>query len=206
MSLPTLSENQHRASIYRLLSACFYQPEDYFLEEDLFTQLAGALKGANSPLQAIAEKMDQVFRDSGQEKLLYDYSHLFLGPFEIPAKPYGSVYLDGEKVVMGESTMNARACYAEIEFAIAEDFREMPDHITVELEFLYLLCFKQNEALAAQDKVALRRYTNAEQVFLKNHLGRWVAEFCKRVTENAATDFYRLLAELTEKFVLQQKG
>jgi TorA maturation chaperone TorD len=206
MSAQTLSENQHRTTIYRLLSACFYQPEVSFIEEDLFGQLATAFKGAGTDLADMAEKLDSSFRQAGLDKLLSDYSRLFLGPFEILAKPYGSVYLDGERVVMGDSTMAAVACYREAAFEVAEDFREMPDHIAVQLEFLYLLCFNQNEALASADQAAQQRWLEIEQIFLANHLGRWVGDFCQRIREHAETEHYRLLAELTETFILQQKG
>ena len=200
-----LSGNQQKATVYRLLSACFYQPEDRFVAEDLFGQLVNALNSSEPELEDLAKSMKVAFCQPGTEKLLGDYSRLFLGPFEIPAKPYGSVYLDGEKVVMGDSTMKVKACYRDAGFDVAEDFREMPDHIAVELEFLYLLSFRQNEALALDDSETVKRWQEFEQNFLQNHLGLWVEDFCRRICDHAETDFYRLLAELTDKFVRQQK-
>lgn len=206
MPEPNLSENQARATIYRLLSACFYQPEDCFITDDLFGQLTTALNSVDSTLEELAKNMEAAFCQLKQEQLLGDYSRLFLGPFEILAKPYGSVYLDGEKVVMGDSTMNAKACYREADFDVADNFREMPDHIAVELEFLYLLCFKQNEALAADNRLDLMRWQEIETVFLRNHLGRWAGDFCGKVRKHAETDFYRLLAKLTDKYLSRQLG
>ena len=40
---------------------------------------------------------------------------------------------------MGDSTMAVLALYREGGFHVAEAFTEMPDHVAVELEFLYLL-------------------------------------------------------------------
>ncbi len=100
-----------RADVYRLLSACYYQPEDAFLEEDVFSQLKTALAKASPSGVIDAAALDDCFKSSGVEVLLLDYSRLFLGPFEILAKPYGSVYLDGEKIVMGDSTMQALELY-----------------------------------------------------------------------------------------------
>lgn len=199
-----LSANQQRAHVYRLLSACYYQPEAQFVEEDVFGQLHRALACLDAELAAVALDLDQAFCSADLDALLLDYTRLFLGPFEIKAKPYGSIYLEGDSVVMGDSTINALACYREAEFEVDENFHEVPDHVAVELEFLYLLCFKQNEAAVNCDQSELIRWREFEQVFLKNHLQRWIGEFCTRIKNGAEGDFYRLLAQETETFVLQQ--
>lgn len=206
MATNQTTANQARASAYRLLSACFYQPETAFLEEDVFGQLRDALAILDDDLGAKADQLDQAFRRADLDELLLDYSRLFLGPFNILATPYGSVYLDGEKVVMGDSTLNALACYRKGAFDLAEDFREVPDHVAVELEFLYLLTFRENEALAQSDSAAAGVAALQRAGFLKNHLGRWVAPFCERIRQGSGTDFYRLLADLTENFLLREKA
>jgi TorA maturation chaperone TorD len=38
-----LKRDLAKADVYRLLSACFYQPEEAFLEENIFTQLKNAM-------------------------------------------------------------------------------------------------------------------------------------------------------------------
>ncbi len=187
-----------RADVYRLLSACYYQPEEAFLEEEVFAQLKTALAKAHLRGVIEAAGLDDGFRASGVEALLLDYSRLFLGPFEILAKPYGSVYLDGEKIVMGDSTMQALEVYREGGFDVAEDFLEMPDHIAVELEFLYLLSFRIGKASDDEEKA---RLILLKQKFLEEHLGRWVGTLSEAIRKGAQTDFYKQLADLTEQFV-----
>lgn len=187
-----------RTDVYRLLSACYYQPEDAFLEEDVFSQLKTALAKASPSGVIDAAALDDCFKSSGVEVLLLDYSRLFLGPFEILAKPYGSVYLDGEKIVMGDSTMQALELYREGGFDVAEDFLEMPDHIAVELEFLYLLSFRIGKASDDEEKACL---ILLKQKFLEEHLGRWVGTLSEAIRKGAQTDFYKRLADLTEQFV-----
>jgi len=204
MSDSTASMMETRATVYRLLSACYYEPENCFLEEGVYTQLRDALNVLNCDLALVAEKMGANFTNVGAEALLQDFSQLFMGPFEIPAKPYGSVYIDGENIVMGDSTMAVKACYVEAGFEIAENFRELPDHIAVELEFLYLLSYRQAEAISLDDSDALVRYENIEKAFLKNHIGRWLADFCTKIRQHAQTDYYRHLADLTEQLVLSR--
>ena len=187
-----------RADVYRLLSACYYQPEDAFLEEDVFSQLKTALAKASPSGVMDAAALDDCFKASGVEVLMLDYSRLFFGPFEILAKPYGSVYLDGEKIVMGDSTMQALELYREGGFDVAEDFLEMPDHIAVELEFLYLLSFRIGKASDDEEKA---RLIVLKQKFLEEHLGRWVGTLSEAIRKGAQTDFYKRLADLTEQFV-----
>ena len=187
-----------RADVYRLLSACYYQPEEAFLEEEVFSQLKTSLAKASPSGVMEAASLDDSFRASGVETLMLDYSRLFLGPFVILAKPYGSVYLDGEKVVMGDSTMQALELYREGGFDVAEDFREMPDHIAVELEFLYLLSFHIGQESDDEERT---RLVALKHRFLENHLGRWVGTLSAAIRNGAETDFYKLLANLTEAFV-----
>ena len=198
-----LQERNHlrhlaRADVYRLLSACYYQPEDAFLEEEVFAQLKTALAKACPSGVMEAAGLGDCFRTSGVEALILDYSQLFLGPFDILAKPYGSVYLDGEKIVMGDSTMQALELYREGGFDVADDFLEMPDHISVELEFLYLLSFRIGQESDDEER---SRLVALKHRFLEKHLARWVGKFSAAIRNGSETDFYRLLADLTESFV-----
>jgi len=196
--LPKRSHLRHlaRADVYRLLSACFYQPEEAFLEEEIFGQLKTAMAVANPRWVPEAAALEDAYRSAGQENLILDYSRLFLGPFDILAKPYGSVYLDGEKIVMGDSTLQAMAMYNDGGFEVAEDFKEMPDHVAVELEFLYLLSFRIGQAEeegARAPLIALKRR------FLAGHLGEWFSLLATAICQGAETDFYKQLADLTEQ-------
>ena len=169
-----------------------------FLEEEVFDQLKAALAKACPSGVMEAAGLDDCFRTSGVDALILDYSQLFLGPFDILAKPYGSVYLDGEKIVMGDSTMQALELYREGGFDVAEDFLEMPDHIAVELEFLYLLSFRIGKDSDDEERT---RLIALKQKFLEEHLGRWVGTLSEAVEKGAQTDFYKRLADLTGQFV-----
>ena len=157
-----------KADVYRLLSACYYEPEEAFLEENVFGQLEQALTALDSKHVIDAKSMGEYFRQSSVEELRIDYTRLFLGPFGIRSKPYGSVYLDGKNTVMGESTMALLSLYQDGGFHVAESFSEMPDHVAVELEFLYLL----NTRLA-EDGAEVKerdRLSTLERRLLEEHL------------------------------------
>jgi len=189
-----------KADASRMLSACYYEPEEAFLEEDIFGQLEGALSILAPEHASDAQALGAFFRETDYEDLRIDYTRLFLGPFGIRAKPYGSVYLNGGNVVMGDSTMAVVALYREGGFHVAEAFTEMPDHVAVELEFLYLLNARLGEDHV--DTVERDRLVGLGRSLLDDHLGRWIVPFTEAVRKGASTDFYRKLADLTRRCVL----
>ena len=188
-----------KANAYRLLSACYYEPDPSFLEEDVFVQLESALTTLSGQRTGEATSLGSYFRDAGQDALMLDYTRLFLGPFDILAKPYGSVYLENDNTVMGETTMEAIALYDEGGFQVDEAFREVPDHMAVELEFLYLLNFSISEST---EKSKLMHLSSLKKAFLTAHLGQWVVPFGKAMRDGAHTKFYKYLADVTQRTVL----
>jgi DMSO reductase family type II enzyme chaperone len=76
-------------------------------------------------------------------------------------------------------------------FGLAREERaELPDHITVELEFMHFLCWLEHAALARGENVSgLRR---AERDFLGRHLRRLATGLAERCVQ--APERYALLA------------
>jgi TorA maturation chaperone TorD len=89
-------------------------------------------------------------------------------------------------------------------FEIDPDFRELPDHVAVELEFLYLLTFNSNRAQAAGKTDQLAAIDQLRRRFLDEHLGAWIGPFAAAIKQGAETAFYRELAELTERFLMME--
>lgn len=193
-----------RENLSRLLAACYYQPGPEFVEEQVFDSIFDAAKRIHPELADCAMGLGQDFAAEGHDGLLLDYTRLFLGPNLIIAKPYGSVWLEGASTVMGDSTMEALELYREGGFDVSADFREVPDHVAVELEFLYLLIYRENEALRNADAEALRAKAALRKRFLTKHLGRWMSPFTAAVIAGAQSNFYRRLARLSDGFVAME--
>ena len=193
-----------RENLSRLLAACYYQPGPEFAEEKVFDSMLDAAKRIHPELGDCAMGLSQDFAAEGYDGLLLDYTRLFLGPNHIIAKPYGSVWLEDASTVMGESTMEALEFYREGGFDISADFREVPDHVAVELEFLYLLIYRENEALRNADAGALRAKAALRKRFLTKHLGRWIGPFTAAVIAGAQSNFYRRLATLSDGFITME--
>jgi len=195
-----------REDLCRYLAACYYQPGPEFAEEKVFDSMLAAATRIHPDLVAYASRLGKEFAAEGAANLLLDYTRLFLGPNHIIAKPYGSVWLEQQETLMGESTVAVQALYREGGFEIDEGFRELPDHIAAELEFLYLLIFRENEAHQQGKPEEMAATVALRKRFLDEHLGRWVAPFTAAVRDGAQCAYYRQLAELTNRFVNMEAG
>lgn len=190
-----------REDLCRLLAACYYQPEAEFGTEGMFSTLHHAASQLDPGLAEAATRLSSAFKSTPIDELLLDYTRLFLGPTEILAQPYGSVWLEGQKQLLGETTLAVVELYREGGFDIDSEFREVPDHVAAELEFLYLLIFRQNEAIRAADAARLASVTDLERRFLAEHLGEWAGPFAQAIRAGAQSAFYGALADLTAAFV-----
>lgn len=190
-----------REDLCRLTAACYYEPDPAFEEAGLFDSLLAAARLVDDELVQRVQAMADSFRTTPANTLLLDYTRLFLGPMDILAKPYGSVWLTADKTLMGETSMAVLAMYEEGGLELDEEFRELPDHIAAELEFLYLLIFRESEAQRLGDKEEQNTVATLKQRFLQQHLGQWVRPFTAAMRANAQTPFYRNLSALTERLV-----
>jgi TorA maturation chaperone TorD len=192
----------------RFLAACYYEPTEAFVEEGLFASMAVAAERCNPDLASLAGELGSAFAEEDLQALLVDYTRLFLGPVEPLAQPYASFWLSGEKTVMQDSTMAVLALYAEGGFEIDESFSDLPDHVAVQLEFLYLIEFKLRQARAAgaEGATELQRLQALRRHFLDEHLASWLGRFAHAVQAGAACRFYRQVGLLTEAFIGLQRN
>jgi TorA maturation chaperone TorD len=190
-----------RADLCRLLAACYYQPGPEYAEEKVFDSMLKAAIRISPDLAACALLLGEEFSKAGQDRLLIDYTRLFLGPIQMLAKPYGSSWLEDEKTLMQGTSVAVEELYEEGGFEMDAEFRELPDHIAVELEFLYVLIFRELQAHQQCDTERLADTIGLRARFIDQHLGRWVGSFTAAVMKGAETSFYRELARLTECFI-----
>jgi TorA maturation chaperone TorD len=191
-----------RADFCRLLAACYYQPDPAFAEERMFEAMATAGASLGPTFEADARALGEAFAREGPQALLVDYTRLFIGPADKLASPYASTWLGRDG---GSPVLPVLDLYEAGGFAIADHFRDLPDHVAAELEFLYLVVFRQAEATLAGDLDALAKWEALERRLLREHLGAWLPPFTQAVRDGATSCFYRRLADLTERFVAAER-
>ncbi len=185
----TLANISQRADSYKFLSECYYPPDDELVQKIVDTaQGKEFFRGLACCVPPAVEL----------KSLSVDFAELFVGPFKLLAPPYGSVYLE-DSMMMGDSTVDVRNCYESEGLDIV--IKDAPDHIAIELEFVYCLVARQIEAARDANLQVLQSCRLKQSSFLQAHLGRWISEFAENVKNNAKTEFYSRLAGLTEAFV-----
>ncbi|HWI82952.1 molecular chaperone TorD family protein [Ramlibacter sp.] len=191
-----------REDLCRWLAACYYEPDAVLAEEKVFDAMASAADRLDAELGAGARRLGDAFAAAGLPALVADYQRLFVGPGEPLARPLGFAWLgDGEPPAAQASTIALEGLYAEAGFEIDEEAGEVPDHVALELEFLYLLTHKGNEARRGGHQEVIAGWAQLHSLFLAGHLGAWIGRFAAAVIANAETAFYRELAALTARFV-----
>lgn len=190
-----------REDIYRLLAACYYPPTSVFLEESSCAALARLLEFVDLDAAESARQAASCSGTASLEEFMVEYSRLFLGPFKLVAPPYGSVWLDESRGVMGASTARVSSFYDSCGLRLADDFSELPDHIAAELEFMSFLAFKQREAGACGDSDEAVRMLALQRDFLGNHLLPWLVHFTACIIEDGESTLYQAIARCTATFV-----
>lgn len=190
-----------REDVYRLLAACFYPPSQGLFEEGCCATLADLLAAVAPDAAQHAAAAVVAGDKSSFESLSVEHARLFIGPFQLVAPPYGSIYLDDAKTVMGDSTARVAAFYHACGLHLADDFHELPDHFAVELEFMSYLAFKQREAEVSGDKAEKTRFIGLQREFLGRFLMPWLEPFTSAIIKDGEAPFYQAIARSAVAFI-----
>jgi len=195
---------KQRGDCFRLLAACFYKPlKEIFLQEKVFQNLTSLLEQVCPDAAPFSNQMGESILKYSDEELLVEYAKLFVGPYELKAPPYGSIYLDDGRRVMGDSTIEVARMYQESGLIMDENFKELPDHIAVELEFMYFLTHKKVNVLEKSESDTALVFQEIRDVFLNKYLRTWALEFCQKINTHTDNAFYAALANCLSTFLLQ---
>jgi TorA maturation chaperone TorD len=188
-----------KTEIYRLFALCFYPPKETILEEK--TIIESLVFGLNSlGINKESEELKAAFAETSEEALELDFARLFIGPFELPCPPYGSVYLEKDRQIMGKTTMDVAAIYEAAGLQVEEEMCEPADHIAIELEFMHLLGILIKNALREDSKEDFGILSELRGMFETAYFLPFASKFADAVAENAETSFYKAVGKALKKF------
>lgn len=111
-----------------------------------------------------------------------DFHHLFVGPLQMDVPPWGSVYLDSERVVFGDSCIALTRWMNKNGIALHEgESREPVDHIGRMLILLGWIC--ENEPSLVDE-------------YLQVHLLTWAPQYFVGLEKASQNPFYKGVARL----------
>lgn len=199
-SLPTC-----RRDMYAVLALVFQKPS----RPPAYARLASMLEEASGRLVAnhgwdLGPPRGQTWAlpPESLEAIEQDYMILFYGPQSVVSPPYESVYTSRGRRLMDRAAEDVVAAYRDAGFRLKETYRDCPDHIAAELEFMAHLCEKERQA-AEEDPSLAEQHRHVQVSFLEGHLCRWIPAFSADVRQHTSTPFWKMVADLLERFVMQ---
>lgn len=129
-----------------------------------------------------------------------DFTNLFL----LHLVPYESFYTRDDQMIESGGDNPILELYNALDFRVQLDEARVvsPDHIGVELEFMYMLCDALNKAYDANDKDGVIELLQVQQGFLEDHLLNWAPMYLINMKKESRTPLYHDGAELTLEFIL----
>ncbi|WP_374182855.1 Tat proofreading chaperone DmsD [Klebsiella variicola subsp. variicola] len=137
----------------------------------------------------VTAPLASAFAASTEESLPEAWQRLFIGPWALPAPPWGSVWLDKESVLFGDSTLALREWMRTNGIALDAERNEPEDHFGTLLLLAAWLCETEQDALFAQ--------------LLAWHLLPWSGRFLSVFVDHAAHPFYQALGQLAQATLAQ---
>lgn len=172
----------------RILGVLFYYPPDSAEVQRLMPLLAQLAELYPWSEPDVIEQQCRQLTEFEPSQLEYDFSILFEGQGEMPAPPWGSVYLDRENLLMGGSTLNYRRFLSSHNLVSENSAREPEDQFGLMLLAWVKLLESQQQQAALE--------------LLTQHLLPWAYRYLEHL-QRAKTErrFYPILADIATRYL-----
>ncbi len=191
-----------RSALYRLLSQALVYPSGEAIsalrEVDLSqAQLADAHlpQNVNSLKAALAEHLQAT--DAVQ--LQVEHRRVFTHILSLDCPPCETFYTARHIFQETQDLSDIGGFFRA--FGLEMGDRERLDHISVELEFIHFLTYKEAYAHTHHGPARARLCRGVQRKFMQDHLGRWALRFADRLAQKAGGGYFGCVASLTEAFL-----
>ncbi|MBC7001010.1 molecular chaperone TorD family protein [Photobacterium sp. BZF1] len=174
---------EHISTIARILGSFYYYPLTHETNRQVCQMIADSEDQEDSPFAELLKAVEE----DGADDLAMDFQQLFEGCEVMPAPPWGSVYLDKEQVIFGETTVAYRRFLADKEMSLDTGMREPEDQFGL--------------MLMAMSKLAEAEDSEAIKALLSVHLLPWAPRYLELMQKNANTQSYQLLGAMAEQWL-----
>lgn len=197
-----------RSKVYQFLSLGFLYPDSPTLEA-----LADSLPQVELALRLLddletRESLNALLVSAwGPSAWQEEYLRVFGQAISKECPPYETEYDQAHIFQKAQALADIAGFYTAFGLQLSSTFKDRPDHLSTELEFMHFLTLKELHALAGgqpQDRIEMCR--DAQRKFLGDHLYPWVPEFVTRLKEKAGPGTYRLWGQLATAFLSAEMG
>ncbi|MCU7931926.1 MAG: molecular chaperone TorD family protein [Candidatus Thiodiazotropha sp. (ex Codakia rugifera)] len=190
-----------RSDIYGLMSTVFREEPSGDLIRDMRSPHLSEIF-ADLGVE-LGERFYTDLESKVMEELAIEYTRLFIGPGpHISAHESIFSEMDGDMSgLWGVKTVEVKKFIETTGLDYGKDFTGLPDHISVELEFMQKLTEWEADMWHQQYRKRAEYCLTVQGKFLDQHLFCWVDQFCDAVVHQAEIPFYRAMAELTKQYM-----
>jgi len=179
-----------RCICYAALSELMASPHDFDPRATLREKI-----GAPKEL-AYGSSLDQLmaeFVDADLEQLKLEFSGLFEVGNDGPPVPIREDLQTGQRSGTREDLIRI---YKFFNYSLAEKFAWAPDHLSVQLEFMHFLCFREAKAESEAASYQLAQFDFAER-----HLMNWIPSVVAGVDQRDSESIYRRVTATLNSFL-----
>ncbi len=183
-----------RAQVYNFLAHAFLYPHDNWTEDaELVEHILNEIKG-----DWRLEIGDLKFETLDLEFLQAEHRRVFgLTGSQCYETEIGSPH----EYRQSQEMADLAGFYRAFGFNVGGAVRERPDHLSVELEFMYVLALKESYAANQNNPDYFEVSVDAQKKFLSEHLGKWTELFAKSLAHFAETGPYVALAYFADEWI-----
>lgn len=143
----------------------------------------------------------ELLKEADMAELKGEYTRLFIGPGELIAGPWESVYTCKERALFQESTLDVRTWFRRFGY-VAGGYPNYPDdHISLMMDFLARTSQMAAEELARGEIKACASILEDQAAFEKAHMLNWLYSYAKDMQLSESAVFYPQLAVALAEFI-----
>ena len=190
-----------RSRVYWLLADFFRaRPDPEFLAR-LAAPPQDDEAGRDVTAPALAQLRAMLVEDTPEamaERLAPEYTRL-LGGLKRgygPPPPFESLYREAARP--GAAIPTVMGAYLDAGFGVVDEALGPQDHVSAELKFMALACYRESEAWAQGATQEAIVWLERQRAFLDRHLLAWLPALCDALRAAAREPYFRHVADLAE--------
>ncbi len=187
----------NRAFLYALFSRIFLLEAD----EKLLKQISSKdIKGFFPNLQDWEPYVKLSSQELIDQHLNIDFTDISL----LHLVPYESFYTRGDAQIESGGDNTVYEFYEKFNFVVQKDKARVvsPDHIAIEMEFMYMLINAECKAIKNSDFQAVKDHKELQIEFLEKHILKFAPLYFINAKNESKTPFYHDAAEASLEFLL----
>ena len=222
---PAVERALNRSKIYLLFSWSLLYPED---EEFLdYLQCGEFVEDGRAALEGLRVALDGIGGDRAIQKIALmkkqfdhieklvaaecvnwqigdlqtEHRRVFTNVITLDCPPYETLFGNDHVFAQSHVMGDIAGFYKAFGVELSKDVHERLDHLSVELEFMHFLTYKESYSRCHDGMDKTDIVVDAQKKFIRNHIGRWVPLFCRMLAKKSDDGLFKLIADCMSEWM-----